>query len=73
MFRYSGFHDLNSEWQARANLAWVSDSRYVEDFSNSLYGVFGHFAGQHARPLRTRPLLDAPARWPTSGSCRTTR
>lgn len=39
MFRYSGFHNLNSEWQARADLAWVSDSRYVEDFSNSLYGL----------------------------------
>jgi LPS-assembly protein len=39
MFRYSGFHNVNSEWQARADLAWVSDSRYVEDFSNSLYGV----------------------------------
>ncbi|KAF1706551.1 LPS-assembly protein LptD [Pseudoxanthomonas sacheonensis] len=39
MFRYSGSHNLNSEWQARADLAWVSDSRYVEDFANSLYGV----------------------------------
>lgn len=39
MFRYSGSHNLNSEWQARADLAWVSDSRYVEDFSNSLFGV----------------------------------
>ncbi|MET1161203.1 MAG: LPS-assembly protein LptD [Pseudoxanthomonas sp.] len=39
MFRYAGSHNLNSEWQARANVAWVSDSRYVEDFSNSLYGA----------------------------------
>lgn len=38
MFRYSGFHNIDSHWQARANLAWVSDSRYLEDFSNSLYG-----------------------------------
>ena len=39
MFRYGGSHNFNSQWQARANVAWVSDSRYVEDFSNSLYGA----------------------------------
>ncbi|MDV3469554.1 LPS-assembly protein LptD [Stenotrophomonas sp. C3(2023)] len=36
---YSGFHNINSQWQARANIAWVSDERYVEDFSNRLLGV----------------------------------
>ena len=39
MFRYTGSHNFNRQWQARANMAWVSDSRYVEDFSNSLYGA----------------------------------
>jgi len=39
MFRYSGFHNLNRQWQARASLNWVSDERYLEDFSNSLYGI----------------------------------
>ena len=39
MFRYGGSHNFNRQWQARANVAWVSDSRYVEDFSNSLYGA----------------------------------
>ncbi|HEY5971078.1 MAG TPA: LPS assembly protein LptD, partial [Pseudoxanthomonas sp.] len=39
MFRFGGYHNLDSHWQARANLAWISDARYVEDFSNSLYGI----------------------------------
>jgi LPS-assembly protein len=39
MFRYSGFHNVNRNWQARANVTWISDSRYLEDFSNSLYGL----------------------------------
>lgn len=39
MFRYKGSHNLNSEWQARASLSWVSDSRYTEDFNNTLYGT----------------------------------
>ncbi|MET0129536.1 MAG: LPS-assembly protein LptD, partial [Stenotrophomonas chelatiphaga] len=36
---FSGYHNVNSNWQARANIAWVSDERYVEDFSNKLLGV----------------------------------
>ncbi|WP_234413466.1 LPS-assembly protein LptD [Stenotrophomonas sp. ZAC14D2_NAIMI4_7] len=36
---FSGYHNVDSHWQARANLAWVSDERYVEDFSNRLLGV----------------------------------
>ncbi|WP_325166860.1 MULTISPECIES: LPS-assembly protein LptD [unclassified Stenotrophomonas] len=36
---FSGYHNVDSHWQARANLAWVSDERYVEDFSNRLVGV----------------------------------
>ncbi|WP_282270803.1 LPS-assembly protein LptD [Stenotrophomonas sp. PS02298] len=36
---YRGYHNINKNWQARANLAWVSDERYVEDFSNRLNGI----------------------------------
>ncbi|KAF1014707.1 MAG: LPS-assembly protein LptD [Stenotrophomonas maltophilia] len=36
---FTGYHNVNSHWQARANLAWVSDERYVEDFANRLVGV----------------------------------
>ncbi|MDT3501506.1 LPS-assembly protein LptD [Stenotrophomonas maltophilia] len=36
---FSGYHNVDSHWQARANLAWVSDERYVEDFANRLVGV----------------------------------
>lgn len=39
MLRFGGSHDFNRQWQARADVAWVSDTRYVEDFSNSLYGA----------------------------------
>ena len=38
MFRYSGSQDLDPRWQARANLVWTSDPRYIEDLSNNLYG-----------------------------------
>ncbi|MCW0396357.1 LPS-assembly protein LptD [Xanthomonas sacchari] len=37
-FSYQGYHNINSQWQARASLAWVSDERYTEDFSNRLLG-----------------------------------
>ncbi len=36
---FSGYHNIDSHWQARANLAWVSDERYMEDFANRLLGV----------------------------------
>ncbi|MEO8366146.1 MAG: LPS assembly protein LptD [Pseudoxanthomonas sp.] len=39
LFRYSGYHNINSNWQARASIGWISDPRYLEDFSNSLYGA----------------------------------
>ncbi|MGN6223394.1 LPS assembly protein LptD [Pseudoxanthomonas sp.] len=39
MFRFDGYHNLSPQWQARANLVWVSDSRYVEDFANNLGGL----------------------------------
>lgn len=31
-------HRLDGTWYASANLAWVSDKYYLQDFSNSLYG-----------------------------------
>jgi len=37
-FSYVGSHRFNRNWQARANLTWLSDARYQEDFGNSLYG-----------------------------------
>ncbi len=36
---YNGYHNIDSHWQARANLGWVSDERYLEDFSSRLLGV----------------------------------
>jgi LPS-assembly protein len=38
-FQLNAVHRLGSTWLARANLAWVSDTHYFEDFSNSLYGI----------------------------------
>ncbi len=35
---FEGQHRFSSHWQARANLIWLSDARYQEDFGNSLYG-----------------------------------
>ncbi|MEO5629184.1 MAG: LPS assembly protein LptD [Thermomonas sp.] len=39
LFRYSAYQDLSTHWQARANLNWISDTRYFEDFSNSIDGL----------------------------------
>ncbi len=36
---FNGYHNVDAHWQARANLAWVSDERYIEDFANRLVGV----------------------------------
>jgi len=52
---YSGWHNINATWQARASLGWVSDERYVEDFSNRLLGIsasnvqstFGMYGSSH--------------------------
>ncbi len=38
-FQFRGVHDLGRGWRAQANLGWVSDTHYLEDFSNSLYGL----------------------------------
>ena len=37
--RYQAFQNISSNWQARANLNWISDTRYYEDFSNSIDGL----------------------------------
>ena len=36
MFHFNGRHNINRTWQARANLNWISDPRYLEDLSSSL-------------------------------------
>ncbi|MFT4256403.1 MAG: LPS assembly protein LptD [Pseudoxanthomonas sp.] len=38
-FKFNGNHNFNRHWQARANLMWISDPRYIEDSGNSLYGI----------------------------------
>ena len=38
-FEFRGYHNIDRHWQARASLGWVSDDRFVEDFSNRLAGV----------------------------------
>ena len=38
MVRFSGRQNLDRQWQARANLAWASDPRYIEDSSSNLNG-----------------------------------
>ncbi len=38
-FKYTAFQNLSRNWQARANLNWISDARYYEDFNNSLDGL----------------------------------
>lgn len=37
-FAFRGEHNLGGQWQARADLNWITDERYLEDFGNSLYG-----------------------------------
>lgn len=36
---FDGSHNINPQWRAGANLNWISDDRYLEDFGNSLYGM----------------------------------
>jgi LPS-assembly protein len=38
-FHFIGSQDLGPTWQARSQLNWISDTRYLEDFSNSLNGL----------------------------------
>ena len=39
LFKYGAFQNIDANWQARANLNWISDTRYYEDFNNSLDGL----------------------------------
>ncbi|MBB1088471.1 LPS assembly protein LptD [Lysobacter sp. SG-8] len=43
LFRLKATHNIDADWlggswHARANLGWVSDTHYLDDFSNSLFG-----------------------------------
>jgi len=38
-FSFDGHQRLSEEWMARANLNWISDPRYLEDFSNNIDGL----------------------------------
>ena len=38
-FSYNAFQNLTRNWQARANLMYISDTRYFEDFNNSINGI----------------------------------
>lgn len=38
MLRFSGQQAVNRHWQARTNLSWASDPRYLEDSSSNLQG-----------------------------------
>jgi LPS-assembly protein len=42
-FQLNALHRLGNTWLARANLGWVSDTHYFEDFNNSLYGISSSF------------------------------
>jgi LPS-assembly protein len=42
-FRLNSVHRFGRKWFARADLGWVSDTHYFEDFSSSLYGVSTSF------------------------------
>ncbi|GAB3349325.1 LPS-assembly protein LptD [Lysobacter tyrosinilyticus] len=39
----NAIHRLDSRWFARADVGWVSDTHYFEDFNNSLYGISASF------------------------------
>jgi LPS-assembly protein len=39
LIRMNAIHRFGDTWYSRANLGWVSDTHYFEDFSNSLYGI----------------------------------
>lgn len=47
-FNLDAVHYINGAWYANANLGWVSDTHYLEDFSNSLYGVSSYFVQSRA-------------------------
>jgi LPS-assembly protein len=38
MFRFNATQDVSDNWQARANLYWISDPRWLEDSSSNVNG-----------------------------------
>lgn len=52
-FGLNAIHNLNGQWYGRAVLGWVSDTHYLEDFSNSLYGVSNYFVTSDVRLVGT--------------------
>jgi LPS-assembly protein len=41
--RFVGSQNFGPHWQARANMAWISDPRYLDDASNNLNGAVNSF------------------------------
>lgn len=41
--RFLGSQNLGPNWQARSNIAWISDTRYLDDASNNLNGGAASF------------------------------
>ncbi|RZA14323.1 MAG: LPS-assembly protein LptD, partial [Lysobacteraceae bacterium] len=39
LLHYDAYQNLDAHWQARANINWISDPRYYEDFSSSIDGL----------------------------------
>ena len=39
LVHFSGTQNVNPNWQARTNLNWISDPRYLQDFSSNLNGL----------------------------------
>jgi LPS-assembly protein len=38
LVKLNALHNFGPQWHARASLGWVSDTHYLDDFSNSLFG-----------------------------------
>jgi LPS-assembly protein len=47
-FALNAIHNFGPNWYASTNLGWVSDTHYLEDFSNSLFSVSGYFMRSEA-------------------------
>lgn len=60
-FGFTGYHNIDSHWQARASLGWVSDDRYVEDFANRLNGVSASYIQSTAGVYGTGQYWNAGA------------
>ena len=39
MLRFNATQDLSDHWEARSNLYWISDPRWLEDSSNNINGL----------------------------------